>query len=203
MTDYWSKLNINECWSEKQRYNFILNYVDSLVGEDAPKEEEPVVRNLSITVNDGKAPVSGATVSIGDVTGNTGSAGGCSLNGIPDGETTITVSKYGYKDYSGTIVVSEDNTDFTISLTRIVYDFVSYDTVTKDNEGTNGTAILTGNVSNGYSEIEIVTNSEEEMVGNKYYITSDAETDGVNAYELYTDDGTTSAEIFVTISIHE
>ncbi len=26
--DYWSKLKINECWSEKQRFNKIMNYIN-------------------------------------------------------------------------------------------------------------------------------------------------------------------------------
>lgn len=68
-------------------------------------------------MNDGTGPVEGATVAIGDVTGTTGRAGGCSLQNIPDGEHTVTVTKDGYTDYTGTITVSEDNTSFTISLT--------------------------------------------------------------------------------------
>ena len=27
MIDYWSKLKLDECWSEKQRYNKIMNYI--------------------------------------------------------------------------------------------------------------------------------------------------------------------------------
>ena len=68
-------------------------------------------------MNDGNNPVENATVAIGDVTSTTGSAGGCSLQNIPDGEHTVTVTKDGYTDYTGTITVSEDNTSFTISLT--------------------------------------------------------------------------------------
>ena len=34
MKDYWSKLNINECWSEKQRFNIIMNYINSELNED-------------------------------------------------------------------------------------------------------------------------------------------------------------------------
>lgn len=32
MIDYWSKLNIDECWSEKERFNMIMNYI--LNGKD-------------------------------------------------------------------------------------------------------------------------------------------------------------------------
>ena len=68
-------------------------------------------------MNDGTGSVEGATVAIGDVTGTTGSAGGCSLQNIPDGEQIVTVTKEGYTDYTGTITVSENNTSFTVSLT--------------------------------------------------------------------------------------
>ena len=68
-------------------------------------------------MNDGNSPVENATVAIGDVTGTTGRAGGCSLQIISDGEHTVTVTKDCYTDYTGTITVSEDNTSFTISLT--------------------------------------------------------------------------------------
>ena len=70
-------------------------------------------------MNDGNNPVENATVAIGDVTGTTGSAGGCSLQNIPDGEQTVTVTKEGYEDYTGTITVSENNTSFTVSLTAL------------------------------------------------------------------------------------
>ena len=68
-------------------------------------------------MNDGNNPVEKATVAIGDVTGTTGSAGGCSLQNIPDGEQTVTVTKEGYEDYTSTITVSEESTSFTVSLT--------------------------------------------------------------------------------------
>jgi hypothetical protein len=25
--DYWSKLKLNECWSERERFNIIMNYI--------------------------------------------------------------------------------------------------------------------------------------------------------------------------------
>ena len=31
MKDYWSKLKLNECWSDKQRFNIIMDYIDSRV----------------------------------------------------------------------------------------------------------------------------------------------------------------------------
>lgn len=34
MTDYWTKLKLNECWSEKERFNKIMNYIDEQLNED-------------------------------------------------------------------------------------------------------------------------------------------------------------------------
>lgn len=70
-------------------------------------------------MNNGTGSVEGATVAIGDVTGTTGRAGGCSLQNISDGEHTVTVTKEGYEDYTNTITVSEESTSFTVSLTAL------------------------------------------------------------------------------------
>ena len=51
-----------------------------------------------------------------------------------------------------------------------------------------------------YTEVEVLTNStDESFVGRKFFIVSNAKTDGT-VYELFTDAGTTSAGIFVTIT---
>lgn len=86
---------------------------------DDNEVEEVTTRTLNFTVNDGNSPVENATVAIGDVTSTTGSAGGCSLQNISDGEHTVTVTKEGYENYTGTITVSENNTSFTVSLTAL------------------------------------------------------------------------------------
>ena len=73
--------------------------------------------NLSITVNDGTNPLGNVDVSIGDITGKTGNQGGCTLSNVPIGEHIITATLTGYNDYTETITVSENNKDFTISMT--------------------------------------------------------------------------------------
>ena len=35
MIDYWSKLKIDECWSKKDRFNKIMNYIMNEIDEDA------------------------------------------------------------------------------------------------------------------------------------------------------------------------
>lgn len=32
--DYWSKLKLDECWSEKERFNKIMNYIMETENED-------------------------------------------------------------------------------------------------------------------------------------------------------------------------
>lgn len=73
-------------------------------------------RNLSFTVNDGNNPIEGATVTIGTITGTTGSAGGCTLQDVEEGEQSVTISKDGFTTKTETITVSSSNTSFTISL---------------------------------------------------------------------------------------
>lgn len=65
--------------------------------------------------------VSGAaiTLAFGDetYTGTTGTAGGCNISNVPYGTYTVTATKTGYANYSGTVTVSRKNTDLPITLT--------------------------------------------------------------------------------------
>ena len=79
---------------------------------------EIVKRNISFTINDGTNAISGATVSIGDKTGTTGSAGGCTLQNISDGEHSVTVSAEGFVTKSEVITVSESSSTFSITLEK-------------------------------------------------------------------------------------
>lgn len=80
--------------------------------------ETPETRTLNFVVKDSSDNgVSGATVTIGEATGTTGSAGGCTVANITDGEHTITVTADGFVTYTDTITVSSTDTTFTITLT--------------------------------------------------------------------------------------
>ena len=84
---------------------------------------------------------------------------------------------------------------------KVTYAFTSYSDENKTTTWGNGTVETTGIISDGYTEVEVLTNSpDESFVGQKFYITSDAEADGTTVYELYSDAGTTSAGIYVTIT---
>ena len=85
-------------------------------------------RNLSISVNDGENAIEGASVAIGDITGTTGNAGGCTLSNVLDGEHTITATKEGYENYSASITSDSTHSSFTITMTA----------VTDDDENTGG-----------------------------------------------------------------
>ena len=73
-------------------------------------------RNVNFIINDGTDAIQGATVTIGEITGTTGSAGGCTLQNVTDGENSVTVTAEGYTSKTETITVSENETTFTISL---------------------------------------------------------------------------------------
>lgn len=95
-------------------------YLKSLEDDDGePAEEVPVTRDISITVTDGTDPVQGASVVIGETTKTTGSAGGCSFNGLTEGEKTVTVTADGYVEKTATISVDSTNLTFEIELTAV------------------------------------------------------------------------------------
>ena len=79
-------------------------------------EVNPETRNINFIINDGTNAVQGASVSIDGITGTTGSAGGCTLQNVSDGEHSVTVSADGFTTKTETIIVSESDTSFTISL---------------------------------------------------------------------------------------
>lgn len=83
-------------------------------------EETPETINISISiVDENETPIPGANVRIGEITGTTGSAGGCTLQNVPVGIQTIIVTKDGYDNYSDSIIVSEEETSFNIILTEV------------------------------------------------------------------------------------
>lgn len=70
----------------------------------------------------------------------------------------------------------------------------------KKTEYSEGYAVKTGKFTNGYIEIEVKENpSYPDWVGLKFFIKDSAKADGKTFYELFTDAGTTSAEVFVKI----
>ena len=118
----WNELPVKVRRSRRNLYNYIKGEIEGDSSEEEIESPAATTRNISITVNDGTDAVEGASVAIGQITGTTGSAGGCTLQNVADGEQTITVTAEGFENYSGTITVSSENTSFTISLTATVAD---------------------------------------------------------------------------------
>ena len=75
---------------------------------------------LSLTVNDGTDPISGATVVIGETTKTTGTSGGCTFPDMPYDTYSATVSAEGYTSKTESIVFDATHKSFTISLSAAV-----------------------------------------------------------------------------------
>lgn len=74
------------------------------------------IDDLAISVTDGTNPVSGVEVSIGTITGTTGSQGGCTLHDVPVGTVTVTATKTGYVNYSQEVTITSSSETLEIIL---------------------------------------------------------------------------------------
>ena len=204
MIDYWSKLKLDECWSKKERFNKIMNYINGEIQEDTNNEEvdETEYGKISVNVTDiTEAKIGGATVTLSNTefTGTTGSAGGCNINNVPYDTYEMVVSCEGYVDKTLEITVDEEVESVDIVLYRL-FSFTSYSDENKEVEWGTGTVAETGVVTDGYTQVEVLTNTpEESFVGQEFYVVSNAIADGTTVYPLFTDAGTTEAGIYVSI----
>ena len=196
----WNELPVAVRRSKRRLYEYIRTGGESEeTPSDSEEDADPV--NIAVTVTDGTDPVAQVAVAIGEITGTTGNAGGCTLSNVPVGSATVTATKEGYYDYSASITVAADTETLEIELeARPVYTFTSYADSELQEELATGTASPTGVSEDGYIEIEVLTNSVEGFAGNKYFVAEDATADGTTAYQLYTDAGTTGTGMYVTIS---
>lgn len=76
------------------------------------------IDDLAISVTDGTNPVSQVEVAIGDITGTTGSQGGCTLHNVPVGAVTVTATKTGYVTYSQEVTITSSTETLNITLTE-------------------------------------------------------------------------------------
>lgn len=127
MTDYWSKLELNECWSEKQRYNKIMNYIDKkLSEEEVTQDDEETVETVDIQVSVKDAEeqnVSGASVVLTanneEYSCQTGTAGGCKISNVPLGEYTVSATATGFEELSDTLEVTAETESLPLVLTAV------------------------------------------------------------------------------------
>lgn len=106
------------------------------------------------------------------------------------------------KEKSGIYVkIGEAEEEVEEVFTPVTYSFTSYGDKDGETEWGKGTVETTGVESNGYTQVQVKTNdTDQDFIGEKFYITSDAKTDNTTIYELYNDAGTTHAGIYVKIS---
>lgn len=77
------------------------------------------IDDLSISVTDGENPVSQVEVAIGEITGTTGSQGGCTLHDVPIGTVIVTATKEGYQNYSQEVTITGETEILEIILEEI------------------------------------------------------------------------------------
>ena len=137
MKDYWKDLSLREAWSKRERFNFILNYLDEKLDSSSeqtneePVEEptaepveEPVTVNISVHVKDSEDNgINGALVEIyqennDPYTGTTGTAGGCTVRNVPIGDYSIRVSAEDYITSVDdlTVIDGENNVEIILEL---------------------------------------------------------------------------------------
>ena len=204
----WNELPVELRRSEAKRWNYLVEHIEGS-GENTPEPEQATKRNISISVTDGSSPLQGVNVTLVNSTdssktfnGSTGSAGGCNIRNVPEGTYNVEATLNGYDTYSGSLTVDSDETlEITMNVASTTYHFKSYDDINGTTLWGKGTVETTGTVTDGYTEVEVLSNNtDESFIGEKFFIISNAKTDGT-IYELFTDAGTTSAGIFVSVSL--
>lgn len=120
MIDYWSKLKIDECWSQKERFNLMMNYIKEGV-QDTNQEDEVELGNISVSItNEDNEGIGNAevTLSKGDdkYIGTTGDAGGCTIKNVPYDTYDVIVVAEGYEDGEGSITVNADTVELNMTL---------------------------------------------------------------------------------------
>ena len=126
MIDYWSKLKLNEAWSKKERFNYIMNYIDEKTGnapseEDIPVEPEITAGKINVTVkNESGNTVANADVSVYDkglpFETTTDNNGKCTIDEVPYGTYTIEAVAEGYEFTVESITINSPETSKTIIL---------------------------------------------------------------------------------------
>ena len=112
---------------------------------------------------------------------------------IPAGSAGIMAASYGMEAVLGTVVTEEPTIPEESVFTPVVYAFESYDSTGTIKYG-EGTVQTTGNVSDGKTEVEVLTNISTDpnaidFVGLKFWINSNALVNSNTLYVLYDSEG--------------
>lgn len=129
MIDYWSKLRLNECWSEKQRYNIIMNALLSEEegdnGQEQQDQQEVQKGTVNVTVTDGNEGIGNVSVVLSKdgsedtytCPNGTGGAGGCTISNVPYDTYDVTATCEGYETEETTVTVDAETVELEITLT--------------------------------------------------------------------------------------
>lgn len=178
-------------------------------GINPDPDPEPVVDTYDVSFNvsadmipSGTVNVENATVTIGDLSGRTGSAGGCTVQNVPEGEHTVTVSCNGYTTYTETIQVDSTHTSFNIKITA--EDITVTLTVHPDNSDTDAPSVITDAVITDMNSetVNIPFTSEGTLTINlkpgAYYITYSSPTYGVESSDsIFVSSTDTSFDLYI------
>lgn len=120
MIDYWSKLKIDECWSEKERFNMMMNYIKEGV-QNTNQDDEVELGSISVSITDEEnVGIGNAQVTVSkegsEFTGTTGDAGGCTIKNVPYDTYDVLVTAEGYEDGEDTITVNAESVNLNITL---------------------------------------------------------------------------------------
>lgn len=75
-------------------------------------------KDITVTISDGASAISGASVTVAGNTVTSDNNGKVSFEDVTEGSQSITVTKTGFQDYSGTISVGS-TTRFTVTMTAV------------------------------------------------------------------------------------
>lgn len=129
--NYWNELDLPSDWSKRERFNYIMAYIDSIFDSSDGQEEEtptptptptpePEVQTGSVSISiydidDVKIADANITLTNDDhtYTGTTDEEGECTISDIVYGDYTFTIQADGYEPYEGLIqiIADEDSTE--------------------------------------------------------------------------------------------
>ena len=131
--DYWSKLKLNECWSERERYNILMSFIDEKINGASSDNATSNVNTVNAVttgevivsvIDEDSNGVGNVNVSLtntdNEYSTRTGSKGGCTIKNVEFGEYTVTATCDGYAPYNDTITISEEEFILNIVLVKIV-----------------------------------------------------------------------------------
>lgn len=121
----WKDLKLNQQMSKRDRFNFIMDYIDSHATTNNPVVEEETVEtgDIAVSVTDGANGIGSVSVVLSvtgsetTYTGTTGNAGGCNIKDVPYGTYDVTATCTGYVTGETSITVDSANEELNITLT--------------------------------------------------------------------------------------